>query len=300
MILNYFYNIKLMTFLMKTSDVYAILLSSDREQSPHRLEAFFDAVYAIVMTILVLGLTLPTDSGKLSSIQIVEMMFPQFYHFALSFFILCAFWASHHKIFSMVKRVDSLLIRLNFLILFITCLLPFTTTLSGDIHADNSAVILFDLNLLALGTAFLVQWVYIVKAGLSSHVPDKLYNFISIRYLIVPSVSIIACILVPYNVSLSSTSFLLILFFNLILIPFKPKQTKIMSDIEEKEDNMSLSISFSNNDKLFLSLSSVAEEMGISKEKLIERILLRWNEDKRIKTGNEAKLCSLKPDVYER
>lgn len=278
---------------MHTSDVYRILLSPDSEQTPHRLEAFFDAVFAIAMTILVLGLALPDKSTNLAPGQVFHVMFPQLFHFALAFFIMAAFWASHHRIFAMVKKVDPMLIRFTFIILFVTCLLPFTTTLSGDDHTQKSAVLFFHLNLLILGLLFLVQWIYIVKKGLTGQVPHNLYYYVLWQQCIVPLTATIASITVYFSPSWSSACYLLILPMDLVLQMKKPRQEIKITGNREGSESATISLTLDTKDRVVSSLSSVAEEMEISREELIEKILKRWDHEQNIPTGASKNLCNL-------
>ncbi|MDD1724166.1 MAG: DUF1211 domain-containing protein [Methanospirillum sp.] len=278
---------------MHTSDIYHILRSPDSEQTPHRLEAFFDAVFAIAMTILVLGLALPDKSVNLAPDQVFHVMFPQLFHFALAFFIMAAFWTSHHRIFAMVKKVDPMLIRLTFIILFITCLLPFTTTLSGDDHTQKAAVIFFHLNLLILGLLFLLQWVYMVKKGLAGQVPHDLYRYVLLLQGIVPIAATLASITVMFSPSWSSACYLLIFPLDLVMQVKKPRLETKVTEKKESSESGTISLTLDTKDRILTSLSSVAEEMEISREELIEKILKRWEREQNVPTGANKNLCQL-------
>ncbi|NLV26458.1 MAG: DUF1211 domain-containing protein [Methanomicrobiales archaeon] len=281
---------------MKTPDAYQILTSFNAGQNPHRLEAFFDAVYAIAMTILVLGLTLPGDVKNLSPSQTLEVMIPQLFHFALAFFILASFWSVHHRIFVLVTKADSALIRINIGILFITCLLPFTSTLAGDNHTEPFVVVFFHINLLILGLLFLLQWEYIVKSGLSVPIPKPLYNYISLKSLVVPFVSAVAIIVVFFNPSLSSACYILIIVIKLILIPFKPKEITLDYCKEKEAEEISVSVSLNSDADLHALISDVSHEMGISRDELVLKILKRWKQEMRVNIGDEGKLCQIGED----
>lgn len=278
---------------MRKFDPYHLLVSTYTEQNPHRLEAFFDAVFAIVMTILVLGLNLPDNSQFLSPGEILEEMLPQFIHFALAFFILAAFWSAHHRLFVLVKKVDNILIRLTFILLFITCLLPFTSSLAGDNYTQESALLLFHLNMFFLGLLFLSQWIYINKARLSVPVTQTLYRFIFFKSCIFPLVSLIAIGVLFFSPSWSSASYLLIFAFEALILLFKP--TDLQTDangLPSKINSISLMIGI--HPDIDAVLHQVSEEMEISKEKLVEKILLRWSSENRVNTGKETQLCNLK------
>jgi len=282
-----------MYLYMKTVGITETSILTDSGLTPQRLETFFDAIYAIVMTIMVLGLLLPSDSGKLSPIQIIYAMFPQLYYFAITFFILAAFWCVYHRILVMVKRLDPILIGLTFFILFITSLLPFTSSFSGDNYTDSSSVLFFDLNLLILGILFTIQWVYIVKAGLIGKVKEEMFRYFLSRLLIVPSISLIACFLVQINPFLSSASYMLIFLLYIILISYNLKQDIKLKKKTDEVIKFSLAIPFNSSDNIYKSLSLVAKEMGTSREELVKKILTRWDEEKTVNIGDNAKLCNI-------
>ena len=283
---------------MQGSDLYRIILSTNYYEK-NRLETFFDAVYAIVMTILVLGLTLPVSAINLSSGEIIHLMFPQLLHFAIAFFILGAFWGAHHRLFFLVKKIDSVLIKLTFLILFITCLLPFTSSLAGDYHTLSSSVLLFHLNMLILGTLFAIQWIYLVKADLTDNIPGDLFRYVLFRSLMVPIVAAIALIVVIISPPWSSASYMLLILLQIMFLPFKPKNP-IKHGLTDNSKSLEETIILSKENRSIRdSLDRVSDEMGISRERLIEKILKQWDHQNQVATGKERSLCNLSiPDSF--
>ena len=87
--------------------------------APHRLLALTDGVYAIVMTILVLELSVPivmeTAVNKELSHGLLEM-WPEFLIYGLSFFVLGVFWLMHHFIFDSIRKYDAALSWINIII----------------------------------------------------------------------------------------------------------------------------------------------------------------------------------------
>ena len=70
-----------------------------------RLEAFSDGVFAIIITIMVLDLKIPSD-GNWTAIMNDAWM-STFLAYLVSFIITASFWVSHHLIISNLKKVDS-------------------------------------------------------------------------------------------------------------------------------------------------------------------------------------------------
>ncbi len=92
--------------------------------SKNRLEAFTDAVIAIVMTLLVLELHQPKGATLYAFVGVEH----EFVIYILSFLMLAIYWNNHHHLFHIVERVNGrTLWANNFLILALT-MFPFVTS----------------------------------------------------------------------------------------------------------------------------------------------------------------------------
>jgi len=89
----------------------------------NRVESFSDGVIAVIITIMVLELKVPTD-GTLASL---EKMAPQFLAYLLSYLTVGIIWANHHHLLKGALRPDSKLIWSNNSLLFWMSLIPFVT-----------------------------------------------------------------------------------------------------------------------------------------------------------------------------
>src|SRR5437879_6769888 len=77
-----------------------------------RLEALTDGIFATVMTVLVLSLSVPViasdaTGSKLSSevFTDIEALWPNILGYVLSFLMLAVIWFSHHSVFYFFLRV---------------------------------------------------------------------------------------------------------------------------------------------------------------------------------------------------
>lgn len=101
---------------------------------PERLSTLADGVFAIVMTLLVLELSVPVVKGLSGNSELLlklAELWPEFLIYGLSFMILGLFWVIHHSIFADVKRYDTTLVWLNIAFLMFVSLVPFSTALVG-------------------------------------------------------------------------------------------------------------------------------------------------------------------------
>jgi uncharacterized membrane protein len=130
-----------------------------------RIEALTDGIFATIMTVLVLSLSIPTITGSTSASSIsvlkyVETLGPTVLGYVLSFLVLAVFWVRHHNIFHFVIRVDSSFIWLNIGFLLTIGFVPFSTELLGRFSSDVTASVLYGANLIAMGLAIQAIWLY--------------------------------------------------------------------------------------------------------------------------------------------
>ena len=93
---------------------------------------FSDAVFAIVITLLVLPLTaeieLP-EGGQDLAAHVWEQ-WPRVLSFLVSFLVIGQFWIAHHHMFEHIRRYDQGLLWLNLVSLLTVSFMPFPTALS--------------------------------------------------------------------------------------------------------------------------------------------------------------------------
>jgi uncharacterized membrane protein len=93
-----------------------------------RLEAFSDAVIAIVMTVMVLELVPPHGA----TIDDLAPLAPIWLAYVLSFLYLGIYWNNHHHLLQVAQRVDGAVLWANLFLLFWLSLIPFTTGWIGE------------------------------------------------------------------------------------------------------------------------------------------------------------------------
>lgn len=135
------------------------------------MEAFSDGVYAIAITLLVLDLAVPR-AGETDVAHALLHEWPIFMAYIVSFASIGASWLAHSAITEYLDRADSILLRINLLVLFFVSLLPFPThMLANFLHNDSAervAVTIYGINLLAMSAATSLMWRYALSEGLVS------------------------------------------------------------------------------------------------------------------------------------
>lgn len=99
--------------------------SKDREQKEHmkkRLEFLTDGIIAIIITLMVLEVPLPTEGndGYIEFVQSVGIFF-------LGFFLVASFWYEHFKILADSKWISNRGALLNLIFLAVLALIPILT-----------------------------------------------------------------------------------------------------------------------------------------------------------------------------
>jgi uncharacterized membrane protein len=140
---------------------------SEYHISKNRLETMVDGIFAIAMTILVLGISPPKpDISQAQTVlvgQIVNIL-PEIFIFIISFLILAGFWLSHHRQFHFVRAIDSRLLWINIILLIAIVFIPFSTDVAGDYPGILIAVLLFHTNIIIIGLIFSYQAYYILQS----------------------------------------------------------------------------------------------------------------------------------------
>src|SRR5881227_3007450 len=93
-----------------------------------RLEAFSDGVFAILITIMVLEVTVP-ERGDFASFLV---RCPVFRAYVLSFGNLGIYWNNHHHMLQATRKINGKILWANMNLLFWLSLFPFATAWMGE------------------------------------------------------------------------------------------------------------------------------------------------------------------------
>ena len=128
--------------------------------SKGRLEAFSDGVIAIIITIMVLELKVPTG-GQLA--DLVHLI-PVFVSYLLSFTFVGIYWTNHHHLLHTASEVNGGILWANLHLLFWLSLIPFVTNWMGENFLSPWPVAIYGIPLLFSGVAY-----YVLSQALIRH-----------------------------------------------------------------------------------------------------------------------------------
>jgi len=190
-----------------------------------RVVFFSDAVFAIVITLLVLEIK-PPHLEELSettlSYALIGLL-PKFIGFVISFMITGLMWIEHHRIFRYIKDYDTGLLWRNLLLLLCVSFVPFPTALFSEYYWSRTAFILYTASFAAVGVTKLWLWHYATgkESLIGEDVDSVTVKRISRRSLAVPLACGVAILLSLVSIRLAPLGFALIPLLARLLDPTK-------------------------------------------------------------------------------
>ena len=131
-----------------------------------RLEAFSDAVIAIIITIMVLELKVPHGD----SAEQLWPLLPVFLSYILSFVYVGIYWNNHHHMLHAGTTVTGAVLWANLHLLFWLSLFPFATGWMGENHFTALPTALYGVVLLMAAIAYYL----LEQAIIAAQGPDSL------------------------------------------------------------------------------------------------------------------------------
>ncbi len=196
------------------------------EKETGRLEAFSDGVFAVAITLLVLTLKIPgvdmpasqlPNDAQLWSLLLNE--WPMLAAYITSFATIGVMWINHHRLYTHIKRTNTVLMLFNLLLLLVIVFVPVPTALVAEylVHPDqHTAALLYSGTMVILAICFNLLWRYASYHNrlLSKNADTRAVRAITRQYWFGPVVYLLAFILALFSAPASLTlCFLLALFF---------------------------------------------------------------------------------------
>ena len=138
--------------------------------SKHRLEGLSDAIFAIVMTLLVLELKVPTDVVHGHLWEALKLDGEDWLAFFITFLVSARYWIHQHDVFKLTDHYSHPAVVLTFIFLGLVTILPFSSTLVGRHASEPLALVLYCGNQTAIGIALIAKLEFLRRRD---HIPKS-------------------------------------------------------------------------------------------------------------------------------
>jgi uncharacterized membrane protein len=164
-------------------------------ETPDRLAAFSDGVFAIVITILVLELHPPSEP----SFAALARLWPVGLSYAVSYLFLAIVWTNHHHLIRFTDVATPRLIWSNFGHLFSVSFLPFTTSWIASSRMAAVPVAFYAVDFFLVNATYLLLCFEAVDRPNNPHVPHADRRVMRIRSLTTLGLFAFASIIALYS-----------------------------------------------------------------------------------------------------
>ena len=195
-----------------------------------RMVAFSDGVFAVVITLLVLGIEIPSNAVLTGSALAMERekLLHQLLIYFVAFWLVGMYWSQQSLFTSGLKQIDRGTFVLNLLLLLPITLLPFVTQLMGTLRGDWRAVLYFALtNVLA---TLVIERMWSRVAALHelhrSHQTAMLAARMRVEIRVHAAVMVLGVLIALLDVRVGTLVFILIPFahfYNFLRDPFRSR-----------------------------------------------------------------------------
>jgi len=146
-----------------------------------RVVNFSDALFAIAMTLLVVGIEVPDLSDSDSVGELADVLnddLGSFVSFAISFAVIGRYWLAHHGFFGRLAAVDRGLIGLNLIYLMFVAFLPFPSGLLGNYFENPLSIVVYAVAVAAVSGMEVVMFRHAQRGALFEvEVPDEVFRW---------------------------------------------------------------------------------------------------------------------------
>jgi uncharacterized membrane protein len=160
----------------------------EEKDSAHRLAAYSDAVFAVIVTIMVLELEAPEEPA----FSALRRLWPTAISYAVSYLFIAIIWINHHHLLRFVGPPTLRLIWINFAHLFMVALLPFATTWIARTRLASSPVVFYAGLFVCIDIAYNFLEGDVLADADATHVPERTRRSARRRSLAVLSIFAIA------------------------------------------------------------------------------------------------------------
>lgn len=134
------------------------------EKETSRVEAFSDGVFAIALTLLILGIKVPDLDNFATNAKLYQALinlWPSYFAFILSFTAVLIMWINHHGFFKYLRKINSAFLFANGFLLLTVTFINFPTAVLAkyfDTEAFNIASAYYCGSMVLISIAYNLLW----------------------------------------------------------------------------------------------------------------------------------------------
>ncbi|MEI6281016.1 MAG: TMEM175 family protein [bacterium] len=205
----------------------------------NRLDQLSDGIFAIVMTILVFDIKLPTIWGPVDNMGLwleIKKMVPLLIGYVLSFFLLFTYWRAHHFFVSVyAKNIDSKLTNINALFFMLISLIPFSASILGEFSNNELPIIIFGIHIVLIGLTLYWMRRYVLY---SEYIKNPEISKREIRGSTIRTLVPVFFAIIAIPLSFLSTKLALVLFTLAVIFNLSSYSTQLFEKILKKLHRM--------------------------------------------------------------
>jgi uncharacterized membrane protein len=153
----------------------------EEEVTAHRLAAYSDAVFAVIVTVMVLELRAPDEPA----FSALSPLWPTAISYAVSYLFIAIIWINHHYLMRFAGPPTLRLIWINFVHLFMVSLLPFATAWIARTRLASSPVVFYAALFVCVDIAYNFFEGEVLARAEAAHVPVRTRRLARRRSLVV-------------------------------------------------------------------------------------------------------------------
>ena len=160
------------------------------QASPERAKLFSDAIFAVIITVLVLDLKPPSAA----TFRALLPLWPTGLSYVVSYLFIAIVWVNHHHLFGYAAEATPRLIWSNFAHLFSVSLIPFTTEWIADSRLAAAPVALYAFVFVLVNITYLALCTEVVDRPAHDDVSHRLQRLLRMRSFITIGGFVVAAI----------------------------------------------------------------------------------------------------------
>jgi uncharacterized membrane protein len=152
---------------------------------------FNDAVFAIAMTLLVVGIRVPPGTTSATFAHALGGIGDALASYVISFLVVGIYWLGHHRQVRYMTHFEGGALVINLLFLMAVAFIPFPSAMLNR-YFGTASVVLYASNMAVVGALLGALWIYAGWRGLLEGADRRLRRYYTVRALYPPVIFLLS------------------------------------------------------------------------------------------------------------